>query len=135
MPGLVSPLSAASDGAVAGMKRAYVAEAVSTYGEPHPKKRKVVHQLRYTQPIQYISDPIGGGFGADGDQQFFDHQLRRAIAIQCKGVGIDSADGAVLEKFAGLVDECMAHPSCDEQDYVHSVERTSLTRYRHDQFS
>jgi transcription initiation factor TFIID subunit 8 len=103
-------LSAASDGAVAGMKRAYMAEAVPTYGEPHPKKRKVVHQLRYTQPVQHIIEPIGGGFGADGDQEFFDHQLRRAIAIQCKGMGFDSADGLALEQFAGLVDECMASP-------------------------
>lgn len=110
MPGLVSPLSAASDGAVAGMKRVHAAEAVPTYGEPHAKKRKVVHQLRYTQPVQHIVEPIGGGFGADGDEEFFDYQLRRAIAIQCKGVGFDSAPSVALEKFAGLVDDCMASP-------------------------
>ncbi|KAF2686103.1 hypothetical protein K458DRAFT_416440 [Lentithecium fluviatile CBS 122367] len=109
MPGLVSPLSAASDGVGAGMKRAHAPDAVPTYGEPHPKKRKVVHQLRYTQPLHHIVEPIAGGFGATGDTEFFDHQLRRAIAIECKGIGFDGTAPAALEMFKGLVDEYMMH--------------------------
>ena len=103
-------MSAASDGAVAGMKRAYAPEAVPTYGEPHPKKRKVVHQLHHTQPVQHIVEPIAGGFGAQDDPEFFDTQLRRAIAIQCKCIGFDSANASAVEKFRGLVDDCMASP-------------------------
>jgi transcription initiation factor TFIID subunit 8 len=103
-------LSAASDGAVAGMKRAHAPEAVPTYGEPHPKKRKVVHQLHHTQPVQHIIEPIAGGFGAQGDPQFFDQQLRRAIAIQCKAIGFDGANASAVEKFAGLVDDCKFWP-------------------------
>lgn len=107
MPGLISPLSAASHGTAAGMKRAHAEEAIPTYGEPHPKKRKVVHKLQHTQPIQHIVEPLGGGFGAAGDKQFFDHQLRRAIAVQCKGIGFDSSRPEALEQFSGLVDDCM----------------------------
>ena len=110
MPGLVSPLSAASDGAVAGMKRAYEAEPVPTYGEPHPKKRKVIHQLHHTQPIQHITEPIAGGFGAQDDPEFFDRQLRRAIALQCKCIGFDGASSSAVEKFVSLVDDCTNIP-------------------------
>lgn len=107
MPGLISPISAVSHSTVAGMKRARVQEAIPTYGEPHPKKRRIVHRLQYTQPIQHIQEPIGGGFGAAGDQQFFDSQLRRAIALQCKGIGFDGARPEALEHLTGLVDDCM----------------------------
>lgn len=108
MPGVITPLSAASVGAVVGMKWPRAAESAPTYGEPPSKKRKVTHKLNHTQPIQHIAEPIGGGFGATGDKQFFDTQLQRAIAIQCKGVGFDGARPEALEMFRSLVDACTA---------------------------
>ena len=109
MPGIILSSSASSVGATAGTKRMHAAESVPTYGEPHAKKRKVIHQLHHTQPVQHITDPISGevdSFGGD-NKDFFDQQLRRAIAIQCKGVGFESARPDALEKFRGLVDSCM----------------------------
>lgn len=112
MPGILLSPSASSVGAIAGMKRAHAAESVPTYGEPHPKKRKVLHQLHHTQPTQHIADPISAeldGFGESKD--FFDQQLRRAIAIQCRSIGFETARPDALEEFRGLVDSCMASPS------------------------
>jgi transcription initiation factor TFIID subunit 8 len=114
MPGIIYSPSASSVGASAGMKRAHDAEAVPTYGQPHPKKQKVVHQLQHTQPVQYIADPIGAEIGDFGDSKdFFDQQLRRAIAIQCKTMGFDTARPDAMEEFAGLVDSCMASLVCN----------------------
>lgn len=112
MPGIInSPLSDSSVGAVAGMKRVHDADSVPTYGAPHPKKQKVKHQLRYTQPIQHIADPISAEIGDFGDsKEFFHQQLRRSVAIQCKAQGFDSASPEALEEFTGLVDSCMASP-------------------------
>lgn len=119
MPGLISPSSAASVGAVAGMKRAYAAESVPTYGEPHPKKRKVVHKLHHTQPIQQIVEPVSAEIDPTGESKdFFDHQLLRAIALECKGVGFDGARPEVLEQFRALVDSCMASLSRQEQGII-----------------
>jgi len=117
MPGIVYSPRASSVGAVAvavaGMKRAHAQDAVPTYGEPHPKKRRVTHQLHHTQPVQYIADPITAETGDFGDcKDFFDQQLRRAIAIQCKTIGFDTARPEALEEFRGLVDSCMAHLAC-----------------------
>jgi transcription initiation factor TFIID subunit 8 len=111
MPGIIYPLTASSVGAIAGMKRAHAAESVPMYGQPHPKKQKVLHQLRYTQPIQHIADPISAEIGDFGDSKdFFDQQLRRAIAIQCRSMGFESARPDALEEFRGLVDSCTASP-------------------------
>jgi transcription initiation factor TFIID subunit 8 len=111
MPGIIYSPSASSVGAVAGMKRAHAAESVPTYGEPHPKKRKIVHQLRHTQPVHHIVDPISADIGDFGDsKEFFDQQLRRSIAIQCKAMGFETARPEALEEFRGLVDSCMDSP-------------------------
>jgi transcription initiation factor TFIID subunit 8 len=109
MPGIIYSPSASSVGAVTGMKRAHATEAVPTYGRPHPKKQKVVHYLHHTQPVQHIADPISAEIGDFGDSKdFFDQQLRRAIAIQCRTMGFESARPDALEEFRGLVDSCMA---------------------------
>jgi hypothetical protein len=108
MPGLVSASSTASVGATAGMKRTFAEESVPSYGEPHPKKRKVIHQLHHTQPIQNIVEPISAEHDVTGQsREFFEQQLKRAIAIECKGIGFDSARPEAIEKFRGLVDGCM----------------------------
>jgi transcription initiation factor TFIID subunit 8 len=113
MPGIILSPSASSEGAIAGMKRAHDAEHAPTYGEPHPKKRQVVRALHHTQPIQHIADPVSAEFDVYGESRdFFDQQLRRAIAIQCKGIGFESARPDALEEFRALVDSCMASP-CD----------------------
>jgi transcription initiation factor TFIID subunit 8 len=105
MPGLIIHPSAASVGAIAGMKRAYAGEAAPSYGEPHHKKRKVLHRLHHTQPTEHIVEHTNGEFGGES-KDFFDHQLRRAIALQCKAIGFDSARPEVLEMFRGMVDSC-----------------------------
>lgn len=113
MPGIILSPSASSEGAIAGMKRAHVAENAPTHGEPQQKKRRVVHTLHHTQPIHHIVDPISAEFDSYGESKdFFDQQLRRAIAIQCKSIGFESARPDALEEFRGLVDSCMASP-CD----------------------
>lgn len=109
MPGILSPSSASSVGATAPMKRAHDAGDVPTYGRPHPKKHKVTHQLHHAQPVQYIADPVSAEVGDFGDsKEFFDQQLRRAIAVECKSIGFDSATPEAMEEFRGLVDSCMA---------------------------
>lgn len=110
MPGIISPISASSVGAIAGMKRGHAAEPVATYGEPHAKKRKVLHQLHHTQPVQHIVDPINAEHGVGEEKDFFDSQLRRAIAIQCRSIGFEGARPDALEDFRALVDSCMASP-------------------------
>ena len=113
LPGIILSPSASSEGAIAGMKRAHDAGNAPTYGEPHPKKRQVVRALHHTQPIQHIAEPISAELDPFGESKdFFDQQLRRAIAIQCKGVGFESARPDALEEFRALVDSCMASP-CD----------------------
>lgn len=107
MPGLLSPSSASSGGAIAAMKRAHDAEGSTHHGAPS-KKRKVLHQLHYTQPIQHIVEPISAEFGFGDSKDFYDQQLRRAIAIQCKTLGFESARPDALEEFRGLVDSCTA---------------------------
>jgi transcription initiation factor TFIID subunit 8 len=108
MPGIISPLSASGTGTAAGMKRPYEEVSVPTYGQPHPKKRKVVHRLRHTQPVSHFAEPLGGGFGAADDQEFVASQLRRAIAIQCKAIGFDGAKPEALEAMAARVQDCTA---------------------------
>ena len=108
MPGLISPLSASGTGTVAGMKRPYEDVSVPTYGQPHQKKRKVVHHLRHRQPVAHLVEPLAGGFGAPDDQGFIETQLRRAIAIQCRGIGFSSARPEAIEALTGLVHECTA---------------------------
>lgn len=110
MPGLISPLSASGTGAIAGMKRPYEDVSVPTCGQPHPKKRKVVHQLRYRQPVSHFAEPLGGGFGATDDHESIDTQMRRAIALQCGVVGFASAKPEAVQAMAGLVHECMVLP-------------------------
>jgi transcription initiation factor TFIID subunit 8 len=110
MPGILLSPSASSEGVFAGMKRAHDADTAPTYGEPHPKKRKLVsRQLHYKQPTECIIDPISTELDGYGDNKdFFDHQLRRAIAIQCRGIGFESARPDALEELRGLVDSCTA---------------------------
>lgn len=108
MPGILLTPSASSVGAITGMKRAY-AEIASSHGEPRARRRKVVHQLQHVQSTHHIPDPVSAeldGFGNGKD--FFHEQLRRAIAIQCRGVGLERARPDALEQFVGLVDACMS---------------------------
>ena len=108
MPGILLSPSASSVGAIAGMKRAHAAETVPMNGKPCTKKRKVLHQLHHTQPVHCIVDPISAELDSFGDRKdFFDQQLRRAIAIQCRGIGFEGAAPDALEEFRGLVDSCM----------------------------
>jgi hypothetical protein len=136
MPGLVAASSAASVGAIAGMKRTLAGEAADISGQPQ-KKRKVVHQLHHTQPIEHIVEhvsaenyrhrpdqtgptvqngPAGqygesGGFGETGEtKEFFDQQLKRAIAVEFKAAGFDSARPEALERMRALTDSCMICP-------------------------
>lgn len=132
MPGIIYSSSASSVGVTAGMKRAHEAEAVPTYGQGHHKKRKIVHQLRHTQPVQHIADPIAAEVGDFGDcKNFFDQQMRRAIAIQCKAIGFETARPDALEEFRGLVDSCMASPARYARAY-RSPRAPELTACRHD---
>lgn len=69
----------------------------------------MVHQLHYTQPVQHIVDPISAELDPFGESKdFFDQQLRRAIAIQCRSVGFDTARPEALDEFRALVESCMA---------------------------
>ncbi|KAL5116430.1 hypothetical protein ACEQ8H_005666 [Pleosporales sp. CAS-2024a] len=131
MPGIVrSPLSDSSVGAVAGMKRAHAADSVPTYGEPHSKKQKVLHQLRHIQPVHHIVDPISAEFDSFGDQKgFFDQQLRRSIAIQCKAQGFDTATPEALEGFASLVDSYMSKFLSQVQKSMSSARRTETVAH------
>ncbi|KAF1972037.1 hypothetical protein BU23DRAFT_509200, partial [Bimuria novae-zelandiae CBS 107.79] len=124
MPGLLSPLSASGTGTMAGMKRPYEDVSVPTYGEPHAKKRKVTHQLLHRQPNANLVEPLGGGFGAADDQEFIDTQLRRAIAIQCKGVGFTSARPDAVESMASLVHEYMTKFTDNIRQSMASARRT-----------
>lgn len=97
------------------MKRAHVAENAPMHGgEPQQKKRRVLHRLHHTQPLNHIADPISAELDSFGESKdFFDQQLRRAIAIQCKSIGFESARPDALEQFRALVDSCMASPRKD----------------------
>lgn len=108
MPGLIDSSRASCVGAPAGMKRAFVEEAAS-YGERYPKKQKVTHRIHHKQPLENIHEYIN----AEGDQtrysrDFFNQQLNRAIAIECRSMGFDSARPEAVEKFRGMVDGCMS---------------------------
>lgn len=134
MPGIInSPLSDSSVGAVAGMKRPHDADIVPTYGQPHPKKQKVVHQLHHTQPVQHIIDPISAEIGDFGDSKdFFDQQVRRAIAIQCKAMGFDTATPEALEEFRALVDSCTASRVARYAHPRRTCWNPQLIKHRHD---
>lgn len=107
MPGIVAPSSVASVGSIVGMKRTLVEEAAPSYGEPHAKKRRVIHKLYHTQPTQHIHEPISAELDFTGQsKEFFDRQLQRAIAIECKGLGYDGAAPDAMERFRALVDGC-----------------------------
>lgn len=107
MPGIILSPSASSEGATAGMKRARVVENAPKYGEPHSKRRQVVRALHHTQPIEHIVDPISAELDTYGESKdFFDQQLRRAIAIQCKAIGFEGARPDALEEFRALVESC-----------------------------
>lgn len=125
MPGLISPSSASSGGAIAAMKRPLDEAGLAHHGAPL-KKRKVLHQLQHTQPVQYMVDPISAEFGFGDSKDFYDQQLRRAIAIQCKTAGFESARPDALEEFRGLVDSCTA---------PRRVGRSWLMQRRHEQVS
>jgi hypothetical protein len=138
MPGIIYSPSDSIAAAVAGMKRPYEADdvrAVPTYGEPHPKRQKVAHHLHHTQPVQHIVDPISAeisDFG--GCKDFFDDQLRRAIAIQLKTAGYEAARPDALEEFRALVESCTASLDLRHaQLRVDSAE--GLIARRHEQLS
>lgn len=105
------------------MKRQHDGDGPVAQGAPL-KKRKVLHQIQHTQPVHYMVDPISAEFGFGDSKDFYDQQLRRAIAIQCKAMGFDSARPDALEEFRGLVDSCTAFVS---------VYGAGLMHCRHDQ--
>ncbi|KAF2875628.1 transcription factor TFIID complex subunit 8 C-term-domain-containing protein [Massariosphaeria phaeospora] len=126
MPGLVPASSAATFGAVAGMKRAFEAETVPAYGDAHPKKRRVVRSLHHRQPVDHVVEPIAAEFDATGvSKEFFDHQVRRSIALQCKVAGFDGARPEAMEQFVGLLDSYMTN--------ITSLVRQSMTSARRTQ--
>lgn len=105
MPGLLLSPSAGSEGAPTGMKRAHAEQAAPGSN----KKRKVHHELHHVQPIQHIVDPVSAELDPFGtSKDFFDQQIQRAIAIQCKSIGFDSARPEALEEFRAMVDSCTA---------------------------
>ncbi|KAF2713041.1 hypothetical protein K504DRAFT_461623 [Pleomassaria siparia CBS 279.74] len=125
MPGLIAYSSPASVGAIAGMKRAHAEEAAPSYGEPHHKKRRVLHQLHHTQPTEHIIEHTSGEFDTDSESKdFFEQQLRRAIAVQCKSIGFDSARPEVLEMFRGMVDSYMRNFLSQVKKSMSSARRT-----------
>ncbi|KAF1948972.1 hypothetical protein CC80DRAFT_540606 [Byssothecium circinans] len=124
MPGLIYSPGAVSNGTVASMKRARVEEAPAMLDVPNPKKRKVVRGLRHTQPLPQNVEPLGGGFGAEGDTEFFDAQMRRAIAIHLKGAGFASATPEVMESMRGMVDDYMTNFLATVRKSMSSARRT-----------
>ncbi|KAF1999747.1 hypothetical protein P154DRAFT_535250 [Amniculicola lignicola CBS 123094] len=125
MPGLISPSSDASAGPTVTMKRAREQPAASSLGEPHVKKRRVLHKLNKTQPVQTIRDPINAELDIGGlSQDFIDRQLKRAIAIQCKGIGYDSARPDALEAMRGMVHEFMSNFTSQVRSSMVSARRT-----------
>ncbi|KAH8701300.1 transcription factor TFIID complex subunit 8 C-term-domain-containing protein [Phaeosphaeriaceae sp. PMI808] len=130
MPGIIYTLSASSVGALAGMKRAHAAETVPTYGEPHPKRHKVLRRLHHSQPVEHIADPISAEIADFGDSKdFFDQQLRRAIAIQCKTQGFESARPDALEDFRGLVDSYITNFLAQVRKSMSSARRTETVAH------
>ncbi|KAJ4361811.1 hypothetical protein N0V83_010752 [Neocucurbitaria cava] len=128
MPGVLLSRSASSVGAIAGMKRAHAAG--TTYGEARPKKRKVIHQLEQTQPIQHIVEPISAELDPFGhSKDFFDHQLRRAIAIQCRGIGFETARPDALDEFGALVDSYMTQFLAQVRKSMTSSRRTETVAH------
>lgn len=107
------------------MKRPHDGDGPAQHGAPL-KKRKALHRLQHTQPVQYMVDPISAEFAFGDSKDFYDQQLRRAIAIQCKTIGFDTARPDALEQFRGLVDSCMT---------IWRVSGAGLMQCRHDQVS
>ncbi|KAF2257748.1 hypothetical protein CC78DRAFT_538304 [Lojkania enalia] len=109
-----------------GMKRSHPGATAPSYGKPPLKKRKVVHKLHHTQPIHNVREPISAELDQNGEyKDFFDHQLRRAIAMECKGIGFDGARPEALQGFAGLVDEYMRQFLARVRKSMSSARRTS----------
>ncbi|KAF2729179.1 hypothetical protein EJ04DRAFT_502764 [Polyplosphaeria fusca] len=110
----------------AGMKRSFSGEARAlAYGEPHPKKRRILHKVQHAQPTQHIIEPINAEFDVGNGSEyknFFHDQLRRAIAIQCKADGFDGATPEGMQFFTAMVDEFM-------RNFLAEV-RTSMTMGR-----
>ncbi|CAA9958888.1 hypothetical protein PTNB73_01016 [Pyrenophora teres f. teres] len=112
------------------MKRARVAEDAPAYGEPHSKRRQVVRTLQHTQPIEHIVDPISAELDTYGESKdFFDQQLRRAIAIQCKAIGFESARPDALEDFRALVESYMKNFLAQVRTSMISSRRTETVAH------
>lgn len=109
MPGTLLSTGANSLDAVAGMKRSHAAvDSGATGNNIQAKKRKVLHHLQHRQPQQHVADPVSAEFDPFGESRdFHEHQLRRAIAIQCKSIGFDSARPEALEEMTSLATSCM----------------------------
>lgn len=109
MPGLVAGSRVAGVDSIAGMKRTFDGEAAPSHQGRPVKKQKVVHKLNHTQPVEHIVEYVC----AEQDyskqhKDFFDQQLRRAIAIQCRANGFDGARPEALERMRALADGCMS---------------------------
>ncbi|RAR15988.1 bromodomain associated domain protein [Stemphylium lycopersici] len=97
---------------------------------PQPTKRRVVRALHHTQPLQHITDPISAEFDSYGESKdFFDEQLRRAIAIQCRSIGFESARPDALEEFRALVDSYMTNFLAQVRTSMTSSRRTETVAH------
>lgn len=104
MPGVLLLPSAHSVGASEGMKRARAEESSAPTGV---KKRKVNHEIQHAQPVHHIVEHTSAELDSFGvSKDFFDEQLRRAIAIECKAIGFDTARPDALEEFRALTESC-----------------------------
>ncbi|KAF2020378.1 hypothetical protein BU24DRAFT_416084 [Aaosphaeria arxii CBS 175.79] len=105
-----------------GMKRSNVE---TTLSEPHAKKRKIVRQLHHLQQA-HVPEPISAEQDPTGvNRDFFDQQLQRAIAIECKAIGFDGTRPDALEMFRGLVDGFMHSFTTHVRTSMMSARRTS----------
>ncbi|KAF2275114.1 uncharacterized protein EI97DRAFT_468370 [Westerdykella ornata] len=127
MPGLIDTSGAMGTvGAAAGMKRALAGEAGATHAERALKKRKVEHRLQHTQPIERIVEFISTEHDGTGTtKEFFDKQLQRAIAVECRAAGFDVAEPQAMERFRAMTDIFMRTFLAQVRKSMSSARRTT----------
>ncbi|KAF2742758.1 hypothetical protein M011DRAFT_471942 [Sporormia fimetaria CBS 119925] len=136
MPGLVATTSVPSTGTTTTMKRAIDPDTAQAPGDRLLKKRKVVHTLRHTQPIEHIhehieSDRYSAELCLNETQprvdlgEFFGDQMLRAIAVECRAAGFESARPEALERFRAMVDSYMRKFTAHIRTSMTSARRTS----------
>ncbi|ORY10064.1 transcription factor TFIID complex subunit 8 C-term-domain-containing protein [Clohesyomyces aquaticus] len=88
-----------------------------------PKKRKTTHSLQHTQPTSLIPEPINPEH-PHPSKDFFTTQLHRAIAIELKAQGFDSALPSAMARMHGLVDSFMLDFLARVRQSMSSARRT-----------